>query len=168
MSHGLSPSGVKNRGLDGSLQILAETVRTNHRTACDCETDSTIRLENAEKETHLYRIAQESVNNALRHGHPRKISLSLQRDGAEEGVLKVENDGAALKKLDPARAEGIGLRVMDYRANLIGGTLHIANRMRGGVRVTCRFPCKPATAGSDPPADGAARPTPAKRRKSDD
>lgn len=165
MSHGLSPSGVKNRGLGGSLQLLAETVRTNHRTACDCEIDSTIRLEDAEKETHLYRIAQESVNNALRHGRPRKIRLSLKRDGAEEGVLRVENDGAALTKPAPSRAEGIGLRVMDYRANLIGGTLHVANRMRGGVRVTCRFPCKPVTAGAEPPADSAERPARAGRRK---
>lgn len=165
MSHGLSPSGVKNRGLGGSLQLLAETVRTNHRTACDCEIDSTIRLEDAEKETHLYRIAQESVNNALRHGRPRKIRLSLKRDGAEEGVLRIENDGAALTKPAPSRAEGIGLRVMDYRANLIGGTLHVANRMRGGVRVTCRFPCKPATAGAEAPDEPAERPARAGRRK---
>ncbi|MEQ1751018.1 MAG: PAS domain S-box protein [Prosthecobacter sp.] len=140
MSHGLSPASVKNRGLSGALQLLADTLRFNHRTECVCEVDSTIKIEDAEKETHIFRIAQEASNNAIRHGHPKKVALSLQRLGEEECVLKIENDGAAIVKKKGKPSEGIGMQVMDYRANLIGGTLSITSSPRTGVSVSCRFP----------------------------
>ncbi len=139
MSHSLSPASVKNRGLGGALQLLAETIRTNHRTACSCEVNPDIRIEDPEKETHIYRIAQEAANNALRHGHPSRIKLSLQLRGEHEAVLKIEDNGTGLRKHSPGK-EGIGLRVMDYRANLIDGSLVLKSRPRGGVSVICRFP----------------------------
>jgi PAS domain S-box-containing protein len=139
MSHSLSPASVKNRGLGGALHLLAETIRTNHRTACTCTVNSDIKIEDSEKETHIYRIAQEAANNALRHGHPSSIKLSLQRHGENEAVLKIEDNGSGMAKHKPAH-EGIGMRVMDYRANLIDGSLTIQSRARGGVSVICRFP----------------------------
>jgi PAS domain S-box-containing protein len=139
MSHSLSPASVKNRGLGGALQLLAETIRTNHRTACSCEVNPDIKIEDSEKETHIYRIAQEAANNALRHGHPSSIKLSLQLLGKNEAVLKIEDNGTGLSKRTPDHT-GIGLRVMDYRANLIDGSLTIKSRARGGVSVICRFP----------------------------
>ncbi len=139
MSHSLSPASVKNRGLGGALRLLAETIRTNHRTACTCEVNPDIKIEDSEKETHIYRIAQEAANNALRHGHPSSIKLSLQRLGEHEAVLKIEDNGSGLGKRTPENT-GIGLRVMDYRANLIDGSLTIKSRARGGVSVVCRFP----------------------------
>jgi PAS domain S-box-containing protein len=138
MSHSLSPASVKNRGLGGALHLLAETIRTNHRTACTCEINPDIKIEDSEKETHIYRIAQEAANNALRHGHPTLIKLSLQRHRDHEAVLKIEDNGSGLGKRAPGN--GIGLRVMDYRANLIDGSLDIKSRPRGGVIVICRFP----------------------------
>ena len=139
MSHSMSPASVKNRGLGGALHLLAETIRSNHRTACTCAVNSDIKIEDPEKETHIYRIAQEAANNALRHGHPSSIRISLQRLGKHEAVLKIEDNGTGLAKRTPAHA-GIGLRVMDYRANLIDGSLIIKSRPRGGVSVVCRFP----------------------------
>lgn len=139
LSHSMSPASVKNRGLGGALHLLAETIRTNHRTTCTCEVNPDIKIEDPEKETHIYRIAQEAANNALRHGHPSGIHLSLQRLGAHEAVLKIEDNGSGLGKR-PHEHAGIGLRVMDYRANLIDGSLTIKSRPRGGVSVVCRFP----------------------------
>ncbi|WP_395736419.1 PAS domain S-box protein [Prosthecobacter sp.] len=141
MSHSLSPASVKNRGLVGALHLLADTIRTNHRTACSCEIDSDIRIEDAEKETHIYRIAQEAANNALRHGHPSRIKLSLQRRGDLEAVLKIEDNGTGIRK-NTTENGGIGLRVMHYRADLIDGSLTLKSRPRGGVSVICRFPYK--------------------------
>jgi PAS domain S-box-containing protein len=140
MSHGLSPSAVKNRGLAGALQLLADTIRINHRTACELHMDTDIELADLETQTHIYRIAQEACNNAIRHGKPSQISISLHRIGERECVLKVENDGTRIAE---SKSEGIGLQIMDYRANLIGGTLKIASKVKRGVSVTCRFPCKP-------------------------
>lgn len=143
MSHGLSPAGVKNRGLGGGLQLLAETIRTNYRTGCQCEIEPGIKISDPEMETHLFRIAQEAVNNALRHGKPKRVSISLKHAGSGECVLQIEDDGAGLKARQGKKNDngiGIGVRIMDYRASLIGGTLTVKSRPRGGVVVTCRFP----------------------------
>ena len=143
MSHGLSPTSVKYRGLVGALQLLAETVRTNFRTPCLCEVDASIAIQNNDIEAHLFRIAQEAVNNALRHGKPSKVKLSLQHVSQTECELRIEDDGAGLKKTQAGQHNGIGVRVMDYRANLIGARLTIKAKPRRGVVVTCRFPYEP-------------------------
>ncbi len=142
MSHSLSPAAVKNRGLGGVLQLLAETIRTNHRTSCTCEIDPDIRLEDPEKETHIFRIAQEAANNALRHGNPKQLKLSLQRTSDQDCELTVADNGTGFSR---KAGDGIGMRVMDYRANLIGGTLQTTSKPRKGVTVTCRFPCAATT-----------------------
>lgn len=143
MSHGLSPTSVKYRGLVGALQLLAETVRTNFRTPCQCEVDASIAIQNNDIEAHLFRIAQEAVNNALRHGKPSEVKLSLQHVSQTECELRIEDDGAGLKKTKSGQHNGIGVRVMDYRANLIGARLTIKTKPRRGVIVTCRFPYEP-------------------------
>jgi PAS domain S-box-containing protein len=145
ISHSMSPMAVKNRGLGGALQLLADTIRINHRLNCNLEVDSAIQLNDMEKETHIYRIAQEAVNNAVRHGNPKNITLSLQRHGGDLCVLKIQDDGIGFKKSKSGEARGIGARVMDYRANFIGGTLELLSGRRGGVSVICRFPIKSST-----------------------
>ena len=141
MSHGLSPTSVKCRGLVGALQLLAETVRTNFRTPCLCEVDASIVIQSNDIEAHLFRIAQEAVNNALRHGKPSKVKLSLQQVNQTECELRIEDDGTGMKKSKGGQPSGIGVRVMDYRANLIGARLTIKAKPRRGVIVTCLFPC---------------------------
>lgn len=136
MSHSLSPSAVKNRGLEGALTLLADTIRINHRTSCEFLMDPGIAIDDLEKETHIYRIAQEACNNAIRHGKPSKITISLRILSDRECVLKIENDGSKMRKSPDA---GIGLQIMDYRANLIGGTLDITSKGKRGVTVSCRF-----------------------------
>lgn len=140
MSHGLSPAGVKNRGLGGGLKLLAETIRLNYRTSCDCEIDPEIKIGDAEIETHLFRIAQEAVNNAMRHGKPGLVTITLKRLNDHECTLNIEDNGSGFKKSKSSEGDGIGVRVMDYRATLIQGTLKIKARPRGGVTVFCRFP----------------------------
>lgn len=140
MSHGLAPSGVKNRGIDGGLRLLADTIRENYRTACECDITPGIKLADIEAETHVFRIAQEAVNNAMRHGKPKLIKLALTRLGDGECQLTVEDNGAGMKNAS-RKGEGIGLRVMQYRTDLIRGILAVRPRPGGGVVVTCRFPC---------------------------
>lgn len=139
MSHGLSPTSIKFRGLGGALKLLAETVRTNFRTICLCEVDDSIARHDNDKEAHLFRIAQEAVNNALRHGKPNMVKISLQEIAPGECELRIENDGAALKKSASSKGSGIGMRVMQYRANLIGARIKIESKPRHGVIVTCSF-----------------------------
>lgn len=144
MSHGLSPTSVKYRGLAGALNLLAETVRTNFRTPCTCEVDAGLAINNEDKEAHLFRIAQEAVNNALRHGRPGKVKISLRGTGNRECELRIEDDGVGIRKPKSPQENGnggIGMRVMEYRANLIGGRLKIQNRPKKGVIVSCHFEC---------------------------
>lgn len=142
MSHSLSPASVRNRGLGGALQLLAETIRTNHRTACICKIAKDIDLGDGEKETHLYRIAQEAANNALRHGKPGRISISLRRTGEHNCTLAIEDNGTGMSKSIKS-GTGIGMRVMDYRANLIGAQLSIRSRPGKGCAVICEYPYMP-------------------------
>jgi signal transduction histidine kinase len=140
LSHGLSPAAVKHRGLGGALQLLAETVRINFRRPCQCEIDHALPSLDDDVETHLFRIAQEAVTNAMRHAQPKKIGLHLSRQG-EEGLLIIEDDGRGLPKAKAKKAsKGIGLRVMDYRAQIIEADVQLLPREGGGVQVVCRFP----------------------------
>lgn len=139
LSHGLSPSAVKNRGLAGALKLLAETVRENFRTACDCEIDDTVAVGDAEAETHLYRIAQEAVSNAMRHGKPSKVRIRLKRTAPGAALLAVGDNGRGFNVKATRRKEGIGLRVMEYRAGLVGGGLSISSTLKHGTEVRCRF-----------------------------
>ncbi|MEZ5386626.1 MAG: PAS domain-containing protein [Prosthecobacter sp.] len=145
LSHGLSPLAVRHRGLIGSLRLLADTVRQSHRAECVIELDGTVRAGGPENETQLFRIAQEAVSNALRHGRARRISITLSHAGGGHCQLVVADNGCGMKPGAADKAEGIGLRVMAYRAEQINGTLDIGRRPGGGVRITCRFPCKQAT-----------------------
>lgn len=145
LSHGLSPAAVKNRGLVGGLRLIAETIRMNFRRECDCQLDEKVVLADSEAETHLFRIAQEAVNNALRHGGAQKVRLVLRRQDRTTCVLEVSDDGSGFTPPSGEEGEkggngGIGIRVMEYRANLIGGQLKLTARPGHGVRVSCTFP----------------------------
>ena len=156
MSHGLSPVAVQLRGLAGGLQLLAETIRTNYRAESTCEVDPQIVINDAEKETHLYRIAQEAINNSLRHGRAKQVNISLKRVSDTECALLIEDNGTGIKPGKKHKGDGVGLRVMQYRAGLIGGEVNVVSRLPSGVGIVCRFPC-----------DCAPAPKKGKRSKSD-
>lgn len=139
MSHGLSPLSVRHRGLTGGLRLLAEMVNTDFRVETHCEIDSDVSLDDPEFEANLYRIAQEAVNNALRHGKPRMLLIKLRRISDTHAELSVSDDGGGMRR--QRKSAGIGLRVMGYRASLIGAELKIDSKHRKGVTITCRFPC---------------------------
>ena len=82
---------------------------------------------------HLYRIAQEAINNATRHGKPRKIFLFLNAAGRSIKLCVVD-DGAGISGSDSG---GMGLDIMRYRARLIGGQLTIKRRNGRGTIVSC-------------------------------
>ena len=91
---------------------------------------------------HLYRIAQEAMNNAAKHSRASRISVDLhQKDGAL--VLRVADDGVGMAK-NRAPGEGMGLRVMRYRAGAIGAKLAISSAEGEGTTVTCALPVEQA------------------------
>ncbi len=140
LSHGLSPAAVKHRGLAASLRLLADQIRSN-RLDCTCVIDLEPKLKDSEAETHLFRIAQEAVNNAVRHGQPKHLTLSLRPDENERCLMEIIDDGIGIDKKKPRSGDGIGIRVMRYRANLIGGDFSVGPLEGGGTRVACCFSC---------------------------
>jgi PAS domain S-box-containing protein len=89
---------------------------------------------------HLYRIAQESIANAIRYGHAQRITLSVNT-GASRSVLTVSNRSDTID-LDNQSAE-IGLQIMQYRARMLGGVLSARRMPRGGTKVQCTVPHTP-------------------------
>ena len=86
----------------------------------------------------LYHIAREAVNNAIKHGNPRRVVIRLFGEN-EEGTLSVQDDGQGLEEA-PANHAGMGLNIMNYRANMIGGSLDVRKNFTGGTTVSCLFP----------------------------
>jgi signal transduction histidine kinase len=89
--------------------------------------------------THVYRITQEAINNAVRHGKARHIDIVLTQNGATI-TLSVLSDGAASPALQEKRGDGMGLYTMKYRADMIGGTVEIRPAEPSGTEVICTFP----------------------------
>jgi len=85
--------------------------------------------------THLYRIAQEAVNNAVKHGYAQNIRISLCAE-AENTSLTIEDDGCGLPQ-DVRNSPGMGLHIMNYRAKMIGATLQVQRGAQGGTVVMC-------------------------------
>jgi signal transduction histidine kinase len=88
--------------------------------------------------THLYHIAQEAVNNAMKHGRARQILIRL---GFDEGkiTLRIEDNGLGIPD-DRAKGQGMGLHIMNYRAKVVGGALEICRLPEGGTAVACSVP----------------------------
>ena len=138
MSKGLDPVGLGGGGLAPALVDLAEGVGKHSGVPCTARCTEGAALEDDYAATHLYRIAQEAVNNAVRHAGAGRIDITLTAD--DEGIrLTVEDDGSGIEARAGA-AEGMGLRTMRYRASVLGGALDIASGPGRGTKVTCSVP----------------------------
>ncbi len=141
LSKGLLPVEVDTDGLRAALAELAETTNRDCGIECDFGCDRPVRIEDNETATHLYRIAQEAVSNALKHGAAGHVRICLSSDD-KRVTLSVQDDG---KGISPSarRSKGMGLKTMQYRASLIGAALSIAAVKAGGTLVTCRLAQNP-------------------------
>lgn len=136
LSHGLAPVGVEAGGLMNALATLAEMAKRSGNVRAIFECPEPVAVPDTEQATHLFRIAQEAVNNALKHAAPGEIRIGLaQRE--KSLVLEIEDDGDGLPERLPAGG-GIGLRVMRHRAGLLGGSLEIIPSTAGGTLIRCR------------------------------
>jgi signal transduction histidine kinase len=137
LSRGLVPIGHGPDALHQGLTALAERTHALGRTACEFESDGIVEVADATAANHLYRIAQEAVNNALKHARGQRIVVRLTRRPGWL-VLEIEDDGVGLARASEGKGAGLGL--MRYRASLIGADLAVKSRRGGGVVVTCSWP----------------------------
>lgn len=135
LSRGLSPVSLEAEGLMSALKELTESAADLFGNDCRFECAKPVALADNVVATNLYRIAQEALSNAARHGHAKNVVVALRKTA--NGIkLTVTDDGAGFSG-SAARAEGMGLHIMRYRAELIGATLTIEAAKGSGTRVTC-------------------------------
>lgn len=138
LARGLHPVEMEAEGLMTAFQELAGTVSQGARITCVFECAAPVLIHNDAAATHLYRIAQEAVRNAIRHGKPRRIGINLS-EGDGRVSLSVEDDGVGLPESGP-RSPGLGIRIMAHRAAMIQGAFSIEPAATGGTVVTCSIP----------------------------
>ena len=136
ISHSLAPVPLEGEGLMRGLKELAASTSRLPGVKCQFTCDPPVSIDDVTAATSLYRIAQEAVNNALKHGKARKVEITLTERG-EEVELAIANNGRAIPPETRRGAGGMGLNVMRYRAEMIGASLDIASVKRQGVRVVC-------------------------------
>lgn len=137
ISHGLHPVGSHPGDLYLSLRSLANSIPACSQRRIEFHGVKEIAVKDPLVANHLYRIAQEALNNALRHSGGSKITISLV-EGESSIELSVTDNGTGLRRSSP-EAGGIGLHTMMYRARAIGAHLDIRSRQSGGTEVICRL-----------------------------
>ncbi|MBP7634069.1 PAS domain S-box protein [Candidatus Ozemobacteraceae bacterium] len=138
MAKGLNPLLADPRSLDNSLELLAERTSEMFDTACRFTHAGSIEIGNPDQALSLYRIAQEAVHNAIRHGKARNIEIEL--DGDEGNVRLTVADNGCGRAGTAGNPSGMGLKIMAYRMQAMSGTLRITDRQGGGVKVECSAP----------------------------
>ncbi len=158
LARGLCPVELETNGLQAALQELTGNVEKLFKVRCEFITPQFVSVYDNAVAVHLYRIAQEAINNAIKHGKAESITVSLATANGQIS-LSVKDTGVGLPK-NSGRAKGMGLRVMNYRAGMIGATVSIQSPAEGGTLVSCTVPNKypvkvqrkSVKAGGTPPA----------------
>ncbi|HTB86257.1 MAG TPA: ATP-binding protein, partial [Candidatus Sulfotelmatobacter sp.] len=138
LSRGLSPVEMQPERLLENFQELAVQTAARFKVDCRFECEPSAELPEAGVAAHFFRIAEEAAANAARHGRAKKINICL--DVAEdETVLTVTDDGDGVPE-NFRQNGGMGIKLMAYRADLIGANFSIERLPSRGTRVTCTLP----------------------------
>jgi len=140
LARGLLPVVSDSHGLMSALQLWAAEVEDLFGVSCRFQCETPVLIHDDTMATHLYHIAQEAVNNAIKHGGPRKVLIRLSAEQGR-GTLLIKDDGKGITE-NPANTQGMGLHIMNYRAGVIGGTLEARRDTTSGTIVTCTFPVR--------------------------
>ena len=139
LARGLLPVVSESRGLMSALQQWAGEAEDLFGISCQLHCLTPVLIDDDVVATHLYYVAREAVNNAIKHGHARQITIRLAADG-HQGALTIRDDGCGIGDTAPDN-KGMGLHLMNYRARTVGGFLDVQRiSPKGGTMVTCLFP----------------------------
>ena len=137
-SRGLMPVVIDSGGLMAALEELAQSTARAFEVACDFHYDNPVQVTDNKVSVQLFRIAQEAVSNAVKHGQASRVDLHLARQSGNL-VLIIRDNGIGIPD-SPAKGTGMGLLTMSHRAQMMGGTLKLEPRTSGGTQVTCSVP----------------------------
>ena len=135
LAHDLATLDLATKDLPTALSDLAARSRELFGISCRFTAEGTPPALEPGTVTQLYKVAQEALTNAIKHGKAKKVAISLHT-GSDKLVLEVQNNGLPFPDMQ-SHAAGMGLRIMNYRASLIGGSLEIKAAGNRGTVVTC-------------------------------
>ena len=141
LSHGIMPMQVDAVGLQAALADLASSTNANPKISCQFELVGSGSICNNAVATQLYRIAQESLTNSLKHSNATEIRISLTLNSSQT-VLEISDNGVGFdtQEKENSSENGMGLRIMKYRASILGGELQVSRNGSNGTTVRCTIP----------------------------
>ena len=139
LARGLSPVTLESEGLASALLEHALAMERIFGVHCRLDYDSQVAISNHAMATHLFRLAQEAISNAVKHGKATKISIHLKSDPGRI-YLGIADNGCGFIPEPAPSANGMGLRIMKFRADMIGGQLAIERNPGGGMIIICSAP----------------------------
>ena len=160
VARGLFPVQLEENGLSWALEDLATNAGNIFRIKCDLAFSKPFPNVENDAALHLYYIVQEAVLNAAKHGNATQINISLDRKD-DRFALNIQDDGSGFETAN-GNPTGMGIRIMRYRARVIGATLDLKSKPGQGTQVTCIFYSavhkggKEAKTGQKPAADETA------------
>jgi PAS domain S-box-containing protein len=141
LARGLDPIEVETIGLQAALQNLAVETQKFFNISCRFQSAENMAEVDPQVSLALYRVVQEAIHNGITHGEATAINIELSMNGSNL-CLRVQDDGRGFQP-DEGRRSGIGLRVMQYRARSIGGSLRVSSQPLQGTEVHCVVPRRP-------------------------
>jgi signal transduction histidine kinase len=136
LARGLFPLQLEENGLVAALEELAENASAFFNTRCEFLCEAPVLVEHMMAH-HLFYIAQEAILNAVKHGKATFIQVQLS-PSPQGSQLTIRDNGCGVTFPLP-NGSGMGIRIMKYRARMIGAEVDIAARPEGGTEVACRF-----------------------------
>ncbi|MDN5751909.1 MAG: ATP-binding protein [Nitrosospira sp.] len=136
LAQGLLPFELETNGLMAALQAFASRIAITYKITCDFRCKNEILIKDKDIALNLYRIAQEAVNNAIRHGGAQHVTISLAL--AEDMLsLSICDNGSGFAGIDTktGATPGMGIKIMHYRAKQLGATLEFLSCPKGGTEV---------------------------------
>lgn len=138
LARGLQPVEVEENGLMSALEQLAAHIENLFHIRCEFRCNTPVPVRDNNVANHLYRIAQEAVNNAVKHGKPAHITIQLAALGGRI-QLTIRDDGIGFRTQPVSKELGLGLQIMRYRANMIGAALDIQSDPGRGTLIKALF-----------------------------
>ncbi len=140
LAQGLYPVELKEAGLRSMVEQLSRYTETSYEVQCKVLADDDFRIDDPDISINLFRMIQEAINNAIKHGQATNIRIGMYRTPTSL-VLEISDDGCGLDEPEAApKKSGLGMHTMRYRATLIGAVLQIVSGVNGGTRVTIDLP----------------------------
>lgn len=141
VARGLYPVTLESRGLSSALEQLADNTRSLQGVSCVLHADPEAQVSDPHIAINLYRVAQEAINNAVKHSRARHLNIYLSCDQGNQ-QLAVSDDGIGFYPDHIEPGTGLGMHSLRARASLLGGVLKIERNAHGGTTVAVIYPVK--------------------------